>query len=207
MSVDAAADSREDRAEHEDDELVAPGRHADGFRQRLVLADGDHVAAGRRADDGPDREGGEHRHRQGQVIEPHCAGHRERRGSQGEIGFRNARQAHVAARHADPVLGDRLSDDDEAERAHHERGRPKAQGRDPEREGDQACHEAGRDEIEVEGRPEMNRQESGRIGADAEECGLGERQKSGIADQEIEPMRREQEDQGDDDRVKRVGAR
>ena len=48
----------------------------------------------------------------------------------------------------------------------------------------------------------MNRQQAGRIGADAEERGLGERQEPGIADQKIEPMRRKQEDQGDDDRVK-----
>ena len=115
------------------------------------------------------------RHGEREIIEPGCAGDRKRRRPQGEIGFRDAGEAHVAARHADPVLGDRLTDDDEAERTHDEGGRPKPQGRDPERKSDQASHQAGSDEIDVERCPVMNRQKTGGIGADAEECGLGER--------------------------------
>ena len=115
------------------------------------------------------------RHGEREIIEPGCAGDRKRRRPQGEMRLRDAGKAHVSTRHADPVLGDRLTDDDESERTHDEGGRPKPQGRDPERKSDQASHQAGSDEIDVERCPIMNRQKTSGIGANAEECGLRQR--------------------------------
>src|SRR5829696_7229755 len=119
------------------------------------------------------------------------------------MGLRDAGEAHVTARYTDPVLGDCLTNDNEAERTHDKGGRSKPQRRNPEWKRDQACHQASSDKVDVEGGPIVNRQEAGRIGSDAEERGLSQRQEARITNQKIEPMRRKEEDQGNDDGVER----
>ena len=204
MRIEAAAQAGKGRADHEDHQLVVPGRNAHGFGQRLVLANGDHVAPGRRAHDqidGQGRQRGDDKH---QIVEADDSGDRERGRSQREVRLWDRRQAHVAARQADPVLGDRLPDDDEAERAHHERCRAQPQRWNAERQGNGTGHQPRGEEIQVERRAEMDRQQRRRIGADTEERRLRQRQQAGIAEQQIETMRRQQEDQRNDDRMQRV---
>ena len=128
MRINASAQAGERGADHEDHQLVAPGRDADGFGQRFVLADCYHVATGRRTHDQIGSERGERGDDEHQIVEAGRSRDRERCRPKREIGLRNARKSHVTAGEADPVLGDGLPDNDEAERTHHE-----GRGTQPER--------------------------------------------------------------------------
>jgi hypothetical protein len=97
-----------------------------------------------------------------------------------------------------------LADDDEAKRTHDEGCRPQPERRDAEWQGNGPGDDPSCKQIDVERRTEMDRHESGGIGADTEERCLSKRQQSGIADEQIEAVGRQQEDQRDDDGMKRI---
>ena len=179
---------------------------ADGCGQGLVLADGDQVAAGRRGDQQEEQPHRQHGYGDRQVVVGQDARDLPAAGPQRQPGPRHARQAQVAAGDADPVLGHGLRDDREAQRTHHEGVAAQPQRRDAERHGHQARRNRAGADVQPERRAPAHRDEGGGVGAHPEERHLREAQHARVAQDQVQPERRQQERHGHDQGVQAVVA-
>jgi len=138
-------------------------------------------------------------------AEPHPVKAGQRGDAEGsDLRLRDARHAERAAGEVDPVGGDDLGDDREAERAHGEAVLSEPEHRYGERQRDQPCRgDAGRQDG-GERPARLGGQECDGVGADSEQRGVGERQAADVAHDQVVAQRERTVERGEDQHVEHV---
>ncbi len=200
--ADAAGEAGPDgEGQHAVPERIDAGRAG----QRLVVAHGV-----KRASEPKGRQASIEQRDRGQrgegepVVAWQCGDGDHRSAGQAEDGLRDAGDAEGSARDLDPVVRDDPGDERQAERADGEG----VLGQPEERHADERRHDGrgqrGREEVGEE-RPVGARGENRRrIGADAEERGMGEREAADMAHDEVVGQRQRGEERGEDEDVQEV---
>ena len=221
MRIERARASRDGRGGDRGDHQIMRDVDADRGRERLVLAQRDHGAAGARVHEPPDDHIGDDREGDDETIIGGFAQERQHKDvGQAEREGRDVVERHRALRQLDPVerdephhFGKADADDDEIRSADPKRDAPDqppaqsgdddpAQKCEPDRLGGERNDDTG-GEVKLE--PEGH--EGARVGPDSEERNVAKRQLPGEAEQEIEAHRRDDEDAGRDEDVQDVEIR
>src|SRR5712691_3867684 len=201
--INAARRAREDHADHEGDELETERRNPRCCRQLLVLANGEKGVAHSGGEEPSSHENRHADQHQYHVVVPELGMNAER--AQAEM--RNVRQPHRSPRDRGPVEHDEAQDLREAKGDDGKVGALEPQRRRADEDSEEAGDDRGQQQINGERHAEVPREERGRVGADAEERRVTERELPEIAEHEVESERHQDEEARQDQHVAVIRSR
>src|SRR6266851_3953773 len=201
--VNTARRAREDHPDHEGDQLEAERRDPRRCRQLLVLANGEKGVAYGGVEKPSSHENCHADQHQHQVVVPELGMNAERT----QADMRNVRQSHWSPRDRGPVQHDQAQDLSEAKGDDGEVGALEPQRERADEESEDARNDRGQQQIDGERHAEVPREERGRVGSDAEERRVTERELAQIAEHKIESERHQDEEAGHNQHVTMIRSR